>query len=313
VSNDSYWRSAMMANAAREPYWQANVRKEVLSNPDYQAEVEDKCATCHMPMAHFTIAAQGGQGKMFGNGFLSQENELHILAMDGVSCTVCHQIEETNLGQPESFSGHFQVDTTRPYGERLIHGPYPVDQALVPVMQGASGFIPNEGPHLKQSELCSTCHTLYTPTVDVDTNEIVGEFPEQTPYREWLHSEYRETQTCQDCHMPKAQGGAVLSITGGEPRSPFSKHVFVGGNVYMLNILKHFGEELQVTASAELFDATIARTLDQLQNRTANLTVQARPSGSNLTVEVAIQSLVGHKFPSGFPSRRAWGSRSGAR
>lgn len=307
VSNGSYWRSTMMANAVRDPYWQAGVKKEILSNPDYQAIIEDKCATCHMPMAHFSLAAQGGEGKIFDNGFLDRGNDLHNLAMDGVSCTVCHQIQETNLGQTESFSGHFQIDTTRPSGERLLYGPYPPAKALVRVMQGSSGFIPTQGSHLKRSELCATCHTLYTPTIDVDTGEIVGEFPEQTPYLEWLNSDYRETQTCQDCHMPQAQGGVVLSITGGKPRSPFSKHVFVGGNVYMLNILKRFGEELQMTASTEQFDASIARTLDQLQNRTTSLTVeQARLSGSTLIVDVAIRSQVGHKFPSGYPSRRSW-------
>ncbi len=305
VSNDSYWRSTMMANAARDPYWQANVKKETLSNPAYQAEIEDKCATCHMPMARFSLAAQGGEGKIFDDGFLNSGNELHNLAMDGVSCTVCHQIQETNLGQPDSFSGHFQIDTARPSGERLIYGPYP--PTMVRIMQRGSGFIPTQGSQLKRSELCATCHTLYTPAIDVDTGEIVGEFPEQTPYLEWLNSDYHETQTCQDCHMPQAQGGVVLSITGGKPRSPFSKHVFVGGNVYMQNILKRFGEELQVTASTEQFDATIARTLEQLQNRTASLSVkQARLSGSTLIVDVAIRSQVGHKFPSGFPSRRSW-------
>src|SRR5262245_59577442 len=45
------WRSTMMANSARDPYWQAGVRREVLDHPVRAAEIQDECAACHMPMA----------------------------------------------------------------------------------------------------------------------------------------------------------------------------------------------------------------------------------------------------------------------
>jgi hypothetical protein len=62
-----------------------------------------------------------------------------------------------------------------------------------------------------------------------------------------------------------------------------------------------------VTASSEQFEAKKGQTVDQLQNRTATLAMEeVELSGSRLTVTVAIQSLVGHKFPTGYPSRRAW-------
>ena len=32
--------------------------------------------------------------------------------------------------------------------------------------------------------------------------DVVGELPEQMPYLEWLHSDFREEKSCQDCHMP---------------------------------------------------------------------------------------------------------------
>jgi hypothetical protein len=75
----------------------------------------------------------------------------------------------------------------------------------------------------------------------------------------------------------------------------------------MLEILRIFGEERRVTASSEQFEAKKERTVDQLQNRTTTLAVEEMElSESHLTVTVAIQSLVGHKFPTGFPARRAW-------
>jgi hypothetical protein len=306
VSIDTAWRSTMMANAARDPYWQASVRAEVLDNPDYQAVIEDKCATCHMPMARFTAVAFDGEGKVLGDGFLDPENERHALAMDGVSCTLCHQISEAGFGQPSSFSGGFVIDTDLPAGERPIFGPYPVSEAQAAMMQSASGYPPVQSQHITQAELCATCHTLYTPYVDA-TGQIAGEFPEQTPYLEWADSDYRDTHACQDCHMPMAQGAVGISITGDPPRSPFAQHVFVGGNVYMLEILRTFGEERLVTASSEQFQAKKERTVDQIQNHTANLAVEeAELSGSQLMATVAVQSLAGHKFPTGFPARRAW-------
>jgi hypothetical protein len=139
------------------------------------------------------------------------------------------------------------------------------------------------------------------------TGRIAGTFPEQTPYLEWIQSDYLDTHSCQDCHMLLAQGGVRLSITGGPLRSPFYQHVFVGGNAYMLRILNTFGKELQVSASSEQFAEKGTRVADQLQNRTATVAIkEAGLSGSELTVSVVVNSQVGHKFPSGFPARRAW-------
>ena len=107
--------------------------------------------------------------------------------------------------------------------------------------------------------------------------------------------------------IPMADGAVRLSTTGGPPRAPFAKHFFVGGNVYVLNILRAFGAERQMTASGEHLEATVERVTEQLQNRTASVEIEGvELSNARLKAIVSVRSLVGHKFPTGFPARRAW-------
>jgi hypothetical protein len=194
--------------------------------------------------------------------------------------------------------------------DRLAFGPFP--DPLQPQMQMHTGFTPTEGPHVLQSGLCATCHTLYTPYVDA-TGEVVGEFPEQVPYLEWEHSSFgREWGiSCQQCHMPAAKGGVVISNRPGGrmigPRSPFARHHFAGGNAFMLGILKSVGQELGLTAGSDHLDDTLARTLDRLEKGTAELRiVDSRIDDGKLSVVLEVTNVTGHKFPTGFPSRRAW-------
>ena len=51
VSIGAAWQASMMAHSARDPYWQAAVRREILDHPERAAEIQQECAACHMPMA----------------------------------------------------------------------------------------------------------------------------------------------------------------------------------------------------------------------------------------------------------------------
>jgi hypothetical protein len=312
VSMDRHWRSAMMANSARDPFWQAKVSSEVIRNPDLKDVIEDKCANCHTPMAHTELSTRGEMVELLEDGLLQPENPLHGSAIDGVSCTLCHQIQNLDLGEEESFSGGYVIDTDTNSPDRPIFGPF-TDQ-FGQLMIATVGYTPIYGEQTLDSGLCATCHTLYTPFVD-GSGQVLGEFPEQTPYLEWENSMYGdgvgEDRICQDCHMPEAEGAVVISNMprGGQltPRSPFARHHFVGGNTFMLKLLQSRVEELALTASTDHFGATIARTLDQLQKNTAEISiVEGIIEGDTAKILVRIENQTGHKFPTGFPSRRAF-------
>jgi len=310
VSIDTHWRASMMANSARDPLWQAKVRVEIQRAPALQATIEGKCAICHMPMARTQAAANGMAVRIFGDGFLNSNHPYHDLAMDGVSCTLCHQIQDANLGKPASFSGNFTIDTITTSPNRLIFGPYP--SPLQQPMRNWVGFTPVYGPHIESSELCATCHTLYSPYLDEKGN-VAGTFPEQTAYLEWKHSTFGNGTTnetdCQDCHMPVAAGPVIIANRPRRlsPRFPFQRHTFVGGNVFMLNLLRANMESLGLTASSDDFASAVQRTKTFLQQNTAHLHIQeARRTGETLEIHVLVQNMAGHKLPTGFPSRRMW-------
>lgn len=297
------WRSTMMANSGRDPYWHAAVRREVTDHPVAQAAIEDKCSTCHMPMMRFDAAAAGGKGQVFAS--IVPTSPKHREAFDSVSCTVCHQIEAANLGTHASLDGGFEIDKTKALGERTIYGPNTIEASKQSVMHSATEFVPNEGTHIQQSELCATCHTLYTSVLD-EAGQTIGELPEQVPYQEWSHSEYRSTRSCQSCHMPVVAEETPISSILGQARPHFSQHTFRGGNAFILGILNKYRGELGVVALPQELDTAVRETKEYLATSARVSIDSARVSGNVLDIGVGLESLSGHKLPTAYPARRVW-------
>ena len=182
-------------------------------------------------------------------------------------------------------------------------------------------YTPTWGMHVTKAELCGTCHTLFTDPIRADGTPVEGvKFPEQTTFLEWKNSAYAGRElTCQGCHMPTTETGTdepietriARSPPGGDffidPRKPFGKHLFVGGNTLMPQIFINERATLNPQATDEAFQETKDNALAYLQEYAmrGNLVDTHLEDGMG-TFTVRIQNLAGHKFPTGMPLRRAW-------
>ncbi len=296
ISPVTLWSSSMMANSSTDPLWRAVVAEEVAEFPQHTQLIETTCMKCHSPMG-YTQAIRDGKAC-----YAMRELRQDALANDGVSCTLCHQINSSNLDSSTSYSGGYRIGD-----DRKIFGPY--EEPFSMPMRRMGDYTPTHSPHVHTSEVCGTCHTLITPTLDAK-GTIVGQFPEQSTYLEWKNSIYpKQGIGCQSCHMPITDTPIDIALRPPwhrELRTPFWKHTFVGANIYMLNLLSANSRTLGITTRKQDFDSTIARTRESLMSQSLRLSLESSVMNDSLVVFVKLENLTGHKLPTGIPLRRMW-------
>lgn len=321
-----------MANSFTDPYFRAAMVHETEVFPHLAGFIEDKCLTCHSPMArthaHQTgVSLDDGASCLLDEGCYRADEALgDPHAREGVSCTVCHQISDSVLAgnaYPDGVhSGDYEIRAANEAGAFSIFGPYqnPVRQA----MERQIGYTPQFGQQMLDSRHCASCHELYTPTIDMETDQPTGaDFPEQTPYTEWVNSDFgpsgTNTRSCQQCHMAREEVSEDFltriavrpdgSVNANWPeRQPFSPHVMIGGNTWLLETLELFREELGRTGINDEgeFEATAALTRDFLKTAASLSASDQSLAGGELAFDLTIRNHTGHKLPTSFPSRRVW-------
>ncbi|MCA9544721.1 MAG: hypothetical protein KC613_10040 [Myxococcales bacterium] len=299
------WQGSMMANAARDPLWRATMSAETATTPLAKEFIESKCLSCHSP-------AGWREAEQKDASMLLAANKVGMLARDGANCTTCHQIRPDNLGTEESFDGGWEI-----HEERRIFGPHR-DPATGPMINH-TGYTPTLGNHVLDSALCGTCHVLQTPTMTAEARPTGHTLVEQATYLEWRNSSYPDDETtCQACHMPQFDEDGVPTRTyiarsppggdfiGLDRREPFGRHLLVGGNTLMPQVLRDFREQLSSMATAEAFNANIEAARQMLTTGADVQIGEPVVEGDKIRVPVTLINQVGHKLPTGFPSRRVW-------
>ncbi|MCK6587700.1 MAG: hypothetical protein L6Q76_08960 [Polyangiaceae bacterium] len=303
ISPAYLWRSSMMAFAARDPYYLAVFSEEILRRPDAQADIEAICTRCHAPAGSLEHEQTGGRlsFESLTTGTSPEDN----LARDGITCSLCHQIQDIGLGKTSSFAGGFTVGF-----ERQMFGPH--QGPAVNPMQFFLNYTPVYSDHIASSEICATCHTVIVPITDASGAPTGGDFLEQAPYLEWLNSDYGGVP-CQACHTPARDENDVPITSpiskypeGLGTRQPFGKHGFSGGNSYMLGLLAENIEWTGSDVSAAELETAAERGEEHLRSAAEIAIASVTPEGDHLLVDVEITNKTGHKFPTGYPSRRAF-------
>lgn len=288
------WETSMMGMAGIDPLWRAKVRQEVLTNPSHALELQSLCTKCHAPMGHYNAMYRGQEH------YTLEDLQADSLGLSGVGCLGCHAIGPNGLGT--TFTGQIPFDTNR-----VAYGPF-ANPYFAP-MQLYVNFTPVYSPHVSEGRVCSPCHTLISNAVDLGGQPTGTTFVEQATFHEWKNSVYPEQgQQCQTCHMPQLEEGVKIAVgyLGLEARSPFNLHTFTGANSFMVNLIKQNKGSLNFNAPDANFDSTLAAIDRNLRLNTIQLTLQnPEIDGDSVTIPLLLRNKAGHKFPSGYPSRRA--------
>lgn len=213
------WKGSMHSNAFKDPVFQA---LWALGEKEVGPNIRNLCAGCHSSIGTVAQEVKSENGK-----FIASE-----VAMEGVSCDLCHTISETRM----SIS-----PTGLPQNASFVVSPGDIKRG--PYKDSVSTYHKSEYSELHtKSEFCGSCHNVFHP---------VSNFHIENTYTEWKFSIYAQKGIqCQDCHMVPVEVAIETAKTlkkpaklPGQPSNMGPKrdymytHEFVGGNAVITKLM----------------------------------------------------------------------------
>ena len=365
ISPYAEWSASMMGLAGRDPIFNVQLEWERHNQPQVADQISNLCTRCHQAAgqrqyhldhgdpadpAQILPADTTDKGPLFSADYallepsseINNETQWGALGRDGITCTLCHQIEAEGLGTPGTFTGQFHF----PEQPGQVYGPYE-DQTIKPyLMEQAIGIKPVHGAQMKSSALCGSCHTVITPILTEPP--VKGHYRasyEQTTYPEWLNSEFSAEggESCQECHMPSRlpddSSGKAASLSEiianvetaflppldnraadglitPDIKPDYRRHTLVGMNLFANQMFQQFPDTLGNSAKNAGGMPTAQPPLllaeKEMSYFAKNSTVKmalsevTTASSDDYQIDLTVENLVGHKFPSGVGFRRAF-------
>jgi hypothetical protein len=275
LSEYGEWRWSPMGLAGRDPIFYAQLESEMAylardsmltgSAKANQEQVTSTCLSCHGAMGQRQLKLDAKTDKSLDPLFkvdyvyltdpLSAKDKDPVadkyhkygeLAREGISCTVCHHINEPNFKDVQKWSADNKwlaagdSDEDKKLAYMLFHnttGQYvrgpanelngPFSDVKVAPMQQVLGITPKQNDYIRNSQMCGSCHTINLPNIGqkVNANNILNQSEknpafqsynhtiEQATFLEWQNSAFAQPKffkSCQDCHMP----GGFKSLDG---------------------------------------------------------------------------------------------------
>jgi len=249
------------------------------------------CAGCHAPV----LAAAG----------VTDLNRARGVALDGVSCDLCHKIREVVVNERPGVLGAAVLLRPGPPGRgggfsdpEIMFGPYP---DAVAFFMGST-----YQPQFRRAELCSACHQWSEAGFRAQDRPLVDRakwpdgLPIQDTYDEWRTSPWATAGVqCQHCHMPASM--ATNPVIDHHELPPSTSGV--------IGFDRPYGEIRRHLFAARLADEpgrppAPGEPPRALLRQPLELTVTATRTGGTVTATVRLHNAgAGHSIPSGSPSR----------